>query len=145
MKYTASHSFTSPSLQFNKVQTQLAQIAAYAKAANETGIFNQIKEMHDNMSRQFNTGNAPKKKSWFQSHFGYDTETLFSAPLLEDNISFKTFYEIASKSSFSENRNTLYSLLNSVLGNQSRKAKYVNDNLDDYTEEEIEQMRRSTK
>ena len=145
MKYTASHSFTSPSLQFNKVQTQLAQIAAYAKAANETGIFNQIKEMHDNMSRQFNTGNAPKKKSWFQSHFGYDTETLFSAPLLEDNISFKTFYEIASKSSFSENRNTLYSLLNSVFGNQSKKAKYVNDNLDDYTEEEIEQMRRSTK
>ena len=145
MKYTASHSFTTPSLQFNKVQTQLAQIAAYAKAANETGIFNQIKEMHDNMSRQFNTGNAPKKKSWFQSHFGYDTETLFSAPLLEDNISFKTFYEIASKSSFSENRNTLYSLLNSVFGNQSRKAKYVNDNLDDYTEEEIEQMRRSTK
>ena len=145
MKYTASHSFTSPSLQFNKVQNQLAQIAAYAKAANETGIFNQIKEMHDNMSRQFNTENAPKKKSWFQSHFGYDTETLFSAPLLEDNISFKTFYEIASKSSFSENRNTLYSLLNSVFGNQSKKAKYVNDNLDDYTEEEIEQMRRSTK
>ena len=145
MKYTASHSFTSPSLQFNKVQTQLAQIAAYAKAANETGIFNQIKEMHDNMSRQFNTENAPKKKSWFQSHFGYDTETLFSAPLLEDNISFKTFYEIASNSSISENRNTLYSLLNSVFGNQSRKAKYVNDNLDDYTEEEIEQMRRSTK
>ena len=145
MKYTASHSFTTPSLQFNKVQTQLAQIAAYAKAANETGILNQIKEMHDNMSRQFNTENAPKKKSWFQSHFGYDTETLFSAPLLEDNISFKTFYEIASKSSFSENRNTLYSLLNSVFGNQSRKAKYVNDNLDDYTEEEIEQMRRSTK
>ena len=145
MKYTASHSFTSPSLQFNKVQTQLAQIAAYAKAANETGIFNQIKEMHDNMSRQFNTENAPKKKSWFQSHFGYDTETLFSAPLLEDNISFNTFYEIASKSSFSENRNTLYSLLNSVFGNQSKKAKYVNDNLDDYTEEEIEQMRRSTK
>ena len=145
MKYTASHSFTTPSLQFNKVQTQLAQIAAYAKAANETGILNQIKEMHDNMSRQFNTENSPKKKSWFQSHFGYDTETLFSAPLLEDNISFKTFYEIASKSSFSENRNTLYSLLNSVFGNQSRKAKYVNDNLDDYTEEEIEQMRRSTK
>ena len=145
MKYTASHSFTSPSLQFNKVQTQLAQIAAYAKAANETGIFNQIKEMHDNMSRQFNTENAPKKKSWFQSHFGYDTETLFSAPLLEDNISFKTFYEIASKSSVTENRNTLYSLLNSVFGNQSRKAKYVNDNLDDYTEEEIEQMCRSTK
>lgn len=145
MKYIASHSFTSPSLQFNKVQTQLAQIAAYAKAANETGIFNKIKEMHDNMSRQFNTENAPKKKSWFQSHFGYDTETLFSAPLLEDNISFKTFYEIASKSSFSENRNTLYSLLNSVFGNQSKKAKYVNDNLDDYTEEEMEQMRRSTK
>ena len=145
MKYTASHSFTSPSLQFNKVQTQLAQIAAYAKAANETGIFNQIKEMHDNMSRQFNTENAPKKKSWFQSHFGYDTETLFSAPLLEDNISFKTFFEIASKSSVTENRNTLYSLLNSVFGNQRRKAKYVNDNLDDYTEEEIEQMCRSTK
>jgi hypothetical protein len=135
MKYTASHSFTSPSLQFNKVQTQLAQIAAYAKAAREMDIFNQIKEMHDNMSRQFNTENAPKKKSWFQSHFGYDTETLFSAPLLEDNISFKTFYEIASKSSASENRNALYSLLNSAFGNQSRKERYVNDTLDDYTDE----------
>ena len=145
MKYTASHSFTSPSLQFNKVQTQLAQIAAYAKAANETGIFNQIKEMHDNMSRRFNAENAPQKKGWFQSHFGYDTETLFSAPLLEDNISFKTFYEIASKSSVTENRNTLYLLLNSVFGNQRRKDKYINDNLDDYTDEEIEQMRRNMK
>ena len=142
MKYTATHTFTSPSLQFNNVQTQLAQIAAYAKAANEMEIFNQMKEMHDNMSRRFNAENAPQKKNWFQSHFGYDTETLFSAPLLEDNISFKTFYEIASKSSVTENRNTLYTLLNSVLGNQRR---YVNDNLDDYTEEEIEQMRRSTK
>lgn len=145
MKYKASHTFTSPSLQFNNVQTQLAQIAAYAKAAKEINIFNQIKEMHDNMSRRFNAENAPQKKSWFQSHFGYDTETLFSAPLLEDNISFKTFYEIASKSSVTENRNTLYSLLNSVLGNQRRNDKYVNDNLDDYTEEEIEQMRRRTK
>ena len=133
MKYKASHTFTSPSLQFNNVQTQLAQIAAYAKAAKEI------------MSRRFNAENAPQKKSWFQSHFGYDTETLFSAPLLEDNISFKTFYEIASKSSVTENRNTLYSLLNSVLGNQRRNDKYVNDNLDDYTEEEIEQMRRRTK
>ena len=123
MKYTASHSFTSPSLQFNKVQTQLAQIAAYAK----------------------NAENAPQKKGWFQSHFGYDTETLFSAPLLEDNISFKTFYEIASKSSVTENRNTLYLLLNSVFGNQRRKDKYINDNLDDYTDEEIEQMRRNMK
>lgn len=145
MKYKASHTFTSPSLQFNNVQTQLAQIAAYAKAAKEINIFNQIKEMHDNMSRRFNSENAPQKKSWFQSHFGYDTETLFSAPLLEDNISFKTFYEIASKTSVTENRNTLYSLLNSVLGNQRRNDKYVNDNLDDYTEEEIEQMRRRTK
>jgi hypothetical protein len=145
MKYTASHSFTSPSLKFNNVQAQLAQIAAYAKAANETDIFNQIKEMHDNMSRQFNAENAPKKKGWFQSHFGYDTETLFSAPLLEDNITFKTFYEIASKSSASENRNTLYSLLNSAFGNQSRKTRYVNDNLDDYTDEELEQMRRGMK
>ena len=145
MKYTASHSFTSPSFEFNNVQAQLAQIAAYAKAAKEINIFNQIKEMHDNMSRRFNAENAPQKKSWFQSHFGYGTETLFSAPLLEDNISFKTFYEIASKSSVTENRNTLYSLLNSVFGNQRRKEKYVNDNLDDYTDEEIEQMRRSTK
>ena len=143
MKYTASHSFTSPSLEFNKVQAQLAQIAAYAKAAKELDIFNQIKEMHDNMSRRFNAENAPQKKNWFQSHFGYDTETLFSAPLLEDNISFKTFYEIASKSSVTENRNTLYSLLNSVFGNQRRKDKYINDNLDDYTDEEIEQMRRN--
>ena len=145
MKYTANHTFRSPSLQFNNVQTQLAQIAAYAKAAKEMDIFNQIKEMHDNMSRRFNAENAPQKKGWFQSHFGYDTETLFSAPLLEDNISFKTFYEIASKSSVTENRNTLYSLLNSVFGNQRRKEKYINDNLDDYTDEEIEQMRRSTK
>lgn len=145
MKYTASHSFTSPSLEFNKVQAQLAQIAAYAKAAKELDIFNQIKEMHDNMSRRFNAENAPQKKNWFQSHFGYDTETLFSAPLLEDNISFKTFYEIASKSSVTENRNTLYSLLNSVFGNQRRKDKYINDNLDDYTDEEIEQMRRNMK
>lgn len=145
MKYTASHSFTSPSLEFNKVQAQLAQIAAYAKAAREINIFNQIKEMHDNMSRRFNAENAPQKKGWFQSHFGYDTETLFSAPLLEDNISFKTFYEIASKSSVTENRNTLYLLLNSVFGNQRRKDKYINDNLDDYTDEEIEQMGRNMK
>lgn len=132
MKYTASHSFTSPSLEFNKVQAQLAQIAAYAKAAREIDIFNKIKEMHDNMSRRFNAENAPQKKSWFQSHFGYDTETLFSAPLLEDNITFKTFYEIASNSSASDNRNTLYSLLNSAFGNQNRKERYVYDNLDDY-------------
>ena len=145
MKYTASHSFTSPSLEFNKVQAQLAQIAAYAKAAREIDIFNQIKEMHDNMSRRFNAENAPQKKGWFQSHFGYDTETLFSAPLLEDNITFKTFYEIASNSSASDNRNTLYSLLNSAFGNQRRKDKYINDNLDDYTDEEIEQMRRNMK
>ena len=132
MKYKTSHTFTSPSLELNKVQAQLAQIAAYAKAAREIDIFNQIKEMHDNMSRRFNAENAPQKKGWFQSHFGYDTETLFSAPLLEDNITFKTFYEIASNSSASDNRNTLYSLLNSAFGNQSRKERYVNDNLDDY-------------
>lgn len=132
MKYTASHSFTSPSLEFNKVQAQLAQIAAYAKAAREIDIFNKIKEMHDNMSRRFNAENAPQKKGWFQSHFGYDTETLFSAPLLEDNITFKTFYEIASNSSASDNRNTLYSLINSAFGNQNRKERYVYDNLDDY-------------
>ena len=132
MKYTATYTSIRPSLEFTNRQSMLAQLAALAKAANETGIFNQIKEIHDDMSRRFNAENAPQKKNWFQSHFGYDTETLFSAPLLEDNITFKTFYEIASNSSASDNRNTLYSLLNSAFGNQNRKERYVYDNLDDY-------------
>ena len=143
MKYKAIHTFTSPSFQFNNMQAQLATLAAYAKAANETDLFNKLKEMHDDMSRRFNTENTPKKKSWFSAHFGYDSETLFTAPLIENNVAFKMTYEIASKMSIEEKRNALYTHLNSVFGGQIRKHRYVNDNLDDYTDEDIEEMSRN--
>ena len=56
-----NHRTISASDEFNKFQSSLFMIAVYAKAANQMGIYNQAKQAHDNMARQFNTQCKPKK------------------------------------------------------------------------------------
>ena len=50
--------------EFNNYLASLKQIAIYAKAANQLDIFNEAKNIHDNMVRQFNEQNRPKKSFW---------------------------------------------------------------------------------
>ena len=54
----------SASDEFNKFQNSLEIIAAYAKAANQMELFNQVKQAHDNNAHQFNTQCKPKKSFW---------------------------------------------------------------------------------
>ena len=133
MKYTATHTSIRSSLQFDYIQARLAHIAAYARALNEMNLFNRIKEMHDDMSRRFNSENAPQKKgNVFFSQLSYDTESFFSAPFLEDNESYKSACEIASELSANRIRELLDNALKMTFGEQLNRPKNKIEILDDY-------------
>ena len=54
-----------PSMELRNYLSELASIAALAKAANQTELYNQAKEAHDNLVTQYNTQNRPKKKGFW--------------------------------------------------------------------------------
>ena len=53
-----------PSMELRNYLSELASIAALAKAANQTELYNQAKEAHDNLVTQYNTQNRPKKRDF---------------------------------------------------------------------------------
>lgn len=58
---------TMPSMELRNYLSELATIAALAKAVNQTDIYNQVKEAHDNLVTQYNNQNRPKEKGvWGQ-------------------------------------------------------------------------------
>lgn len=92
----------SPSLDFIKFQSSLMVIAAYAKAANQNDLYEQAKEAHDNMARQYNAKTAPKKKGFWEQFkdnltFNMDTQVALPVSYLEDDPSFTAMYEAIKK------------------------------------------------
>lgn len=65
MKMPIYHTRTTPSMELRNYLSELASIAALAKAANQTELYNQAKEAHDNLVTQYNTQNRPKKKGFW--------------------------------------------------------------------------------
>ena len=65
MRMPIYHTRTMPSMELRNYLSELASIAALAKAANQTELYNQAKEAHDNLVTQYNTQNRPKKKGFW--------------------------------------------------------------------------------
>jgi LPS O-antigen subunit length determinant protein (WzzB/FepE family) len=110
------NTITTPSQDFIKYQTSLQAIAAYAKAAHQAELYNQAKETHDKLVRQYNEQNAPKKKGFWEQFkdnltLNMDTHVTFYASYLEEDIAFKTLYEGALKLPQSKLMNDLRQLL----------------------------------
>ena len=87
-----------PSLDFLTHKGKLAEIAVYAKAANQMDLYNQAKEAHDNLVRQYNAQlpqTSSRKKGW--TPFRGEDEAVFSAPLecFEDDSINQILYEHA--------------------------------------------------
>ena len=96
-----------PSIDFIKIQSSLAVIAAYAKAAELMDLYNQAKEAHDNMTRQYNAQSAPKKKGFWEKFkdnltFNLDTQIALPASYLEDDVTFQAIYNHAKSLSQNE-------------------------------------------
>lgn len=66
MRMPIYHTRTMPSMELRNYLSELASIAALAKAANQTELYNQAKEAHDNLVTQYNTQNRPKKKGFWR-------------------------------------------------------------------------------
>lgn len=66
MRMPIYHTRTMPSMELRNYLSELASIAALAKAANQTELYNQAKEAHDNLVTQYNTQNRPKKKGFWE-------------------------------------------------------------------------------
>lgn len=112
----------SASDEFNKFQSSLFMIAVYAKAANQMEIYNQAKQAHDNMARQFNTQCKPKKSFWqeFKDNFSLnmDTESFISEKYLEEKEpEFSAFYQYAKSLSPRD----LQATLNGAIADHNRK------------------------
>ena len=117
MLVNVKHTSTMPSEMFIRHQTYLAGIAAFAKALNQIELFNQAKEMHDNMARQYNANNTPKKGFWQQLKdnlsMNMDTHTDTVVSYLEDDGTYKNFCEQAQRMSSLELRKYLSEGINS--------------------------------
>ncbi len=92
------HTITCPSEEFNNYIVTLSTVAAYAKAAHQMDLYNQIKEIHDNLVRQYNEQNKPKKKGFWEQFkdnlsLNMDTHFALHVSYLEDNASFNNLYE----------------------------------------------------
>lgn len=99
MGIPVTSSISGPSSDFNNYQSSLCSIAAYAKAANQMELYNQAKDAHDKMAREYNNRNAEKKRGFWESiarSISFDTHVTLSAPYLEDDPSFIQMYKIAS-------------------------------------------------
>lgn len=110
------NTITTPSQDFIKYQSSLQAIAAYAKAAHQTELYNQAKEAHDKLVRQYNEQNTPKKKGFWEQFkdnltFNMDTHVTHYASYLEEDTTFKILYEGALKLPQSKLINDLRQLL----------------------------------
>lgn len=117
-----NHRTISASDEFIKFQSSLFMIAVYAKAANQMELFNQVKQAHDNMARQFNTQCKPKKGFWqeFKDNFSLnmDTESFISERYLEDKEpEFSAYYQYAKSLSPRD----LQAALNRAIEDHNRK------------------------
>lgn len=89
--------FASPSMDFLRLKGMLVEIAGYAKAANQMDLFNQAKEAHDNLVRQYNA-QRPKSSSPNRRWTPFSVEdTTISAPeeYLEEDSIYQVLYEHA--------------------------------------------------
>lgn len=110
------NTITTPSLDFIKYQSSLQVIAAYAKAAHQTELYNQAKEAHDKLVRQYNEQNTPKKKGFWEQFkdnltFNMDTHVTLYSSYLEEDPTFKSLYEAALNLPQSKLLNDLKQLL----------------------------------
>ena len=90
IKIPVHNTFTTPSQQLTTYLSILEVMAAYAKAAHQTDLFNQLKEQHDKMVTQYNEQNKPKKKGFWEQvkdnlTLNMDTHTTFYLSLLATN------------------------------------------------------------
>ena len=117
MLVTVRHTSTMPSEMFIRHQTYLAGIAAFAKALNQMELFNQAKEMHNNMARQYNDQSTPKKGFWQQFKdnlsLNMNTHTDTWVSYLEDDWTYKDFCEQAQKMTRFELQKQLSDAINS--------------------------------
>ena len=111
----------SASDEFNKFQNSLEIIAAYAKAANQMELFNQVKQAHDNNAHQFNTQCKPKKSFWqdFKDNLllNMDVETFVEAKYLEESGGFY-IYSLRAESLSPRD---LQAALNGAIADYNRK------------------------
>lgn len=87
-----------PSFGFLQQKGRLATIAIYAKVLNQMDLYNQAKEAHDNLVRQYNAQlpqSSSRKKGW--TPFRAEDEAVLSAPLeyLEDDGIIQLLFEQA--------------------------------------------------
>lgn len=91
------HTTTMPSMELRFYLSELATIAALAKVANQTEIYNQAKEAHDRLVSQYNEQTRPKKKGFweqFKDNLTFrdlDTHIAEHLPSLEEDFNFKMF------------------------------------------------------
>jgi hypothetical protein len=98
IKIPVHNTFTTPSQQLTTYLSILEVMAAYAKAAHQTDLFNQLKEQHDKMVTQYNEQNKPKKKGFWEQvkdnlTLNMDTHTRFYLSLLEEEVAFTSTYD----------------------------------------------------
>lgn len=60
------HTTTMPSMELRIYLSELATIAALAKVAKQTEIYNQAKEAYDHLVSQYNEQARPKKKGFWE-------------------------------------------------------------------------------
>ena len=98
IKIPVHNTFTTPSQKLTTYLSILEVMAAYAKAAHQTDLFNQLKEQHDKMVTQYNEQNKPKKKGFWKQvkdnlTLNMDTHTTFYLSLLEEEVAFTSTYD----------------------------------------------------
>ena len=111
MRTEVLNTWTTPSSELLALQRCLAQIAALAKTANQMELFNQAKESHDNLTRQYNAQTAPKKKGFWErlvNNLSMGVDTVVDVPYLEESYYFKDYYEEAKALQKDELLKTLY-------------------------------------
>ena len=98
IKIPVHNTFTTPSQQLTTYLSILEVMAAYAKAAHQTDLFNQLKEQHDKMVTQYNEQSRPKKKGFWEQvkdnlTLNMDTHTTFYLSFLEEEVAFTSTYD----------------------------------------------------
>lgn len=118
-----NHRTISASNELKKFQDSLFKIALYAKAANQMEIYNQAKQAHDNMARQFNTRYRPAKKGFWQKFkdnilMNMDIEEFVPERYFDEkDIGFSGFYQYAESLPLNE----LLTALNDAIADHNRR------------------------
>ena len=99
MRMPIYHTTTMPSIELTSYLSELSVLAALAKAANQTKLYNQAQEAHDKLVANYNEQTRQKKKGFweqFKDNLTFrdlDTNVAMSLNYLEEDSMFKTMYE----------------------------------------------------